>query len=151
MLILLLPLLAYLQYQWQGQVSLALRAQMQEQMQRAANQFNDDFGLALTDVYKSFQPVLPEKGTPDERPVQLRRQFEELYARWNRTTQHPRLIRNVFLLAPFVESPAAAERLDRSTGKFEPARGDARLCALLIEADAATGRATSVQRLMLGE
>jgi 2',3'-cyclic-nucleotide 2'-phosphodiesterase len=36
-------------------------------------------------------------------------------------------------------------------GKFEPARGDARMCALLIECDPATGRATSVQRLMLGE
>jgi metallophosphoesterase (TIGR00282 family) len=36
-------------------------------------------------------------------------------------------------------------------GKFEPARGDARMCALLIDCDAATGRATAVQRLMLGE
>jgi hypothetical protein len=36
-------------------------------------------------------------------------------------------------------------------GKFEPARGDARMCALLIECDASTGRATAVQRLMLGE
>jgi metallophosphoesterase (TIGR00282 family) len=36
-------------------------------------------------------------------------------------------------------------------GKFEPACGDARLCALLIECDPATGRAAAVQRLMLGE
>jgi hypothetical protein len=36
-------------------------------------------------------------------------------------------------------------------GKFEPARGDARMCALLIDCDTSTGRATGVQRLMLGE
>jgi hypothetical protein len=36
-------------------------------------------------------------------------------------------------------------------GKFEPARNDARMCATLIECDGATGRATRVQRFMLGE
>ncbi len=36
-------------------------------------------------------------------------------------------------------------------GKFEAARGDARMCAALIECDAASGRASSIQRLMLGE
>jgi metallophosphoesterase (TIGR00282 family) len=36
-------------------------------------------------------------------------------------------------------------------GKFEPARGDARMCALLIDCDPATGRASAVKRLMLGE
>jgi hypothetical protein len=36
-------------------------------------------------------------------------------------------------------------------GKFEPAKGDPRMCAVLIECDGATGRATSAQRLMLGE
>src|SRR6201997_2168725 len=51
-----------------------------------------------------------------------------------------------------VEKELVIQRfLSGMPGKFEPARGDARLCALLIEADAATGRATSVQRLMLGE
>lgn len=36
-------------------------------------------------------------------------------------------------------------------GKFEAARGDARMAATLIECDGATGRATSIQRLQLGE
>lgn len=36
-------------------------------------------------------------------------------------------------------------------GKFEAARGDARMCALLIDCDSATGRASAVKRLMLGE
>jgi 2',3'-cyclic-nucleotide 2'-phosphodiesterase len=36
-------------------------------------------------------------------------------------------------------------------GKFEPARGDARMSAALIECDGATGRAYSIQRMQLGE
>src|SRR5215469_14802063 len=35
-------------------------------------------------------------------------------------------------------------------GRFEAAKGDPRFCAVLIECDAATGRANSIQRLMLG-
>jgi 2',3'-cyclic-nucleotide 2'-phosphodiesterase len=36
-------------------------------------------------------------------------------------------------------------------GRFEAAKGDPRFCAVLIGCDAASGRAHSVQRLMLGE
>lgn len=36
-------------------------------------------------------------------------------------------------------------------GKFEAAKGDPRLCAALIECDPATGRAASIERIMLGE
>jgi 2',3'-cyclic-nucleotide 2'-phosphodiesterase len=36
-------------------------------------------------------------------------------------------------------------------GRFEPAKGDPRLCGVLIECDPENGRATSIKRLMLGE
>jgi metallophosphoesterase (TIGR00282 family) len=36
-------------------------------------------------------------------------------------------------------------------GRFEAAKGDPRFCAVLIECDEASGRAKSIQRLMLGE
>lgn len=36
-------------------------------------------------------------------------------------------------------------------GKFEPAKGDPRMCATLIDCDGGTGRARRVQRMMLGE
>jgi len=35
--------------------------------------------------------------------------------------------------------------------KFDAAKGDARMCAVLIECDGATGRAHSIRRLILGE
>ncbi len=36
-------------------------------------------------------------------------------------------------------------------GKFEPAKGNPRMCAALISCDGATGRAHRIQRIMLGE
>jgi 2',3'-cyclic-nucleotide 2'-phosphodiesterase len=36
-------------------------------------------------------------------------------------------------------------------GKFEAAKGDPRMCAALVECDGASGRAISIQRVMLGE
>jgi 2',3'-cyclic-nucleotide 2'-phosphodiesterase len=36
-------------------------------------------------------------------------------------------------------------------GKFEAAKGDPRMCAVIVECDGGTGRATSIQRIMLGE
>jgi len=37
------------------------------------------------------------------------------------------------------------------SGKFEAAKGNPKLCAALITCDAATGRASKIQRIMLGE
>ena len=36
-------------------------------------------------------------------------------------------------------------------GKFEPAKGNPKMCAALIECDGATGRAFAIKRIMLGE
>jgi 2',3'-cyclic-nucleotide 2'-phosphodiesterase len=36
-------------------------------------------------------------------------------------------------------------------GKFEPAKGNPKMCAVLISCDGATGRAHTIQRIMLGE
>ena len=35
--------------------------------------------------------------------------------------------------------------------RFEPAQGDVRLCAALITCDPHTGRATSIERIMIGQ
>ncbi len=39
--------------------------------------------------------------------------------------------------------------LTNMPARFEPATGDPRLCAVMVECDAATGRATSIHRIML--
>lgn len=44
-----------------------------------------------------------------------------------------------------------ARFLSGMPGKFEAAKGDPRMCASLIECDGVTGRASSIERLMLAE
>ena len=50
-----------------------------------------------------------------------------------------------------VEKEQALERfLTNIPNRFEPASGDVRLCAAIVECDEQTGRATAIERLMLG-
>jgi len=44
-----------------------------------------------------------------------------------------------------------AKFLTGMPGKFEAAKGNAKMCASLIQCDGATGRATHIERIMLGE
>ncbi len=51
-----------------------------------------------------------------------------------------------------VEKDLVLQRfLTNMPGKFEAAKGNAKMCAALIACDAETGRAESIQRIMLGE
>jgi hypothetical protein len=51
-----------------------------------------------------------------------------------------------------VETEMVVQRfLTGMPGKFEPAKGDPRMCATLIECDGGTGRASGIKRMMLGE
>ncbi len=51
-----------------------------------------------------------------------------------------------------VESDLVLKRfLTGMPGKFEAAKGDPRICATLITCNGATGRATHIQRIMMGE
>ena len=51
-----------------------------------------------------------------------------------------------------VEKDMVVQRfLTGMPGKFEPAKGNPKMCATLIECNGRTGRATRVQRMMLGE
>ena len=58
----LLPLLAWLQYQWLGKVSEGERQQMQASLRLSADEFRDNFDRQISAVYSSFQPRPPLPG-----------------------------------------------------------------------------------------
>jgi signal transduction histidine kinase len=117
-LLVLLPLLAYLQYDWQGQVSEGLRDQMLKQMQRAAEQFTEDFDREINRVYARFQPLALDQGDPADKLQQLRRDYPVLYAQWNQTALYPQLVSDLYLV-PRRDDSAGIERLNAKTGQFE--------------------------------
>ena len=74
-LIVLLPLLAYLQYDWLGKVSEREREQMQSTLRRNLGQFRDDFDREIARIFLQFdQP---------EHTDQLAEEYAKVYAHWN--------------------------------------------------------------------
>ncbi len=118
-LLVLLPLLAFLQYRWQGQVSEGLRGQMQSQMRRAAVQFGEDFDREIRRVYTSFQVGPLEESTPAAREQQLGRDYAELYRKWNQTAPYPSLISEIYLIPDTPDAAQRIQRLNTAGGAFE--------------------------------
>jgi signal transduction histidine kinase len=111
-LLVLLPFLAYKQYDWLGKVSASEREQMLENMRSAADRFRDDFDREITRIHSNFQ-------LRDESSSTLQNQAAGQYSVWQREAPYPKLIDNVFLIAQPLDTAREVERLDPSTLKFE--------------------------------
>src|SRR6476661_1971132 len=89
-LLLLLPLLAYLQYDWLGKVSEREREQMQTALRRTLGQFSRDFDREIARVFIQFQ-------SPPDRVDRWPDECAKVYAHWKATAPYPKLIRDIFL------------------------------------------------------
>src|SRR5262245_445866 len=107
----LLPLLAWLQYQWLGKVSEGERQQMQANLRLSADEFRDNFDRQISLLYSSFQPRPPL-------PAMTREDYVDSYFRWVAATSHPRLINDV-LFAEASHGQPHLERLNPATRRFE--------------------------------
>src|SRR5262247_1373042 len=92
----LLPLLAYLQYDWLGKVSEREREQMQTALRHTLSQVAEDFDREIARIFREF----------DNRPQwndsqQLADETSRIYAHWRSSAPYPKLIRDVFLRQPF--------------------------------------------------
>ena len=113
-LLVLLPTLAVLQYQWVGQLSTAERDRMQRNVRIAAAQFRDEFDLEIGRAFLSLQvgPVTAREGSSDR--------YSEAYDTWVNTAPHPQIVSSIFL----IDADAGALRLRRwnlSSHAFQPA------------------------------
>jgi signal transduction histidine kinase len=89
---LLLPALAYLQYQWLGQLSQAERERMQRTLRTAASQFAMEFDGELSKALASLQV----EGTVarDENWAS----YAQRYSAWSENASDPQLVRDVLLV-----------------------------------------------------
>lgn len=88
-LLVLLPLLAVLQYRWLGEVSAADRERRQANLKTSAERFSADFDRELTSVYLQLQTAAPASNGLDEILVS---RFQTLLANASR----PKLIRELY-------------------------------------------------------
>jgi signal transduction histidine kinase len=91
-LIVLLPALALLQYQWIGRVSAGERERMQRNLKVAADQFRDEFDGEIARAFLSLQAgvATARDGASDR--------YSDRYDTWLNTTAHPRIVANIFLI-----------------------------------------------------
>ncbi len=138
LVMLLVPALAYMQYQWLGQLSTAERDRMQRTLRTAAAQFGMEFDSELSRALISLQ--VDASTIRDENWTG----YAQRYSAWTNSATEPRLIREVLLVdtLPGTELPALGSattipveqlrlrRWSAQTLTFEPAEWTPDLAAL---------------------
>jgi signal transduction histidine kinase len=92
LLVILLPVLAFMQYRWVGQVSEGERERMERNLQTAAGQFRRSFENEITRAVLELEAgaTTAQEGSSD--------QYSERYTRWMSSTDHPQIVANIFLV-----------------------------------------------------
>ena len=96
-LVLLVGLLATLQYHWLGQVSAAERDSKKTTLRQRAESFADDFDREIARLYVALQATSPSLRGSD------REAFARSYDAWVKDARYPQMVRALYL----VESDAA--------------------------------------------
>jgi phospho-acceptor domain-containing protein len=113
LLVVLLPVLAFMQYRWVGQVSEGERGRMQRNLETAAEQFRSSFdseiGRAIFDLQVGATTV--REGTSD--------QYSERYNNWVNGTDHSPIVADIFLVDG-ADSQLRLRRWNTATHVFEP-------------------------------
>jgi signal transduction histidine kinase len=109
-LVVLLPLLAALQYRWLGQVSEGEREQMKAGVQNTARRISDDFDQELTRAFVAYL-------TPYEK-LREENSFAERHQRWLNTAHDPRLVKSVFLALAKESGTLALRQFDPASNQF---------------------------------
>lgn len=130
-LLVLLPLLAYFQYQWLGEVSVAEHDRRLRTLKASALQFGQDFDQEVTFAYESLQESMTLPLTP-ALPVTIEQgsRFAAQYQRWLAEAPHPQLVRAVYQVSIAGAAEMQLTRFNASTGQFEPSEWPAEFAAL---------------------
>ncbi len=115
LLVVLVCVLAVLQYRWIGEISTNEQKIQQNDLQTAANKLSSDFNNEINTAAAALQP-------DDKQVDELGRQmaYETRYSQWRASAVHPRLFRNVAVVVE--ENGRLTLRLfNAQTGALEPA------------------------------
>ena len=113
-LLILLPTLAVLQYQWVGQLSTAARERLQRNVRIAAAQFREAFDGELIRAVLSLQvgPQTVREGVSER--------YSDRYNTWLNTASHPQIVSNVLV----VDGDSGQLRLRRWNPDHRRTRGN---------------------------
>ncbi|HEV2853685.1 MAG TPA: HAMP domain-containing sensor histidine kinase [Thermoanaerobaculia bacterium] len=113
-LLLLLAVLAVLQWRWIGEVSTLEQQRLQSSLTTAGFRFTHDFDREIARAFLYFHPG-PTQPSQDRLERVLRQ-----YRHWISEAPYPRLIRDVFLVRPVESGDPAIQILRPAEQRFEP-------------------------------
>lgn len=113
-LLLLLAVLATLQYRWIGELSALERRRMDENLRVGANRLADDLNLEVTRVFLYLHPISP--------PVlaDIRQEISTQYAEWLGSTLSPQLVRTIYYTQRNSQGGLDLEVFRLSDDRFTP-------------------------------
>jgi len=114
-MLVLLPLLAVLQYHMLGKVSEGERELRKNTLTTMARQFCQDFDSELTAIYLYFQPNID---LSDSKTNRTRDDFVAKYRHWRETASRPRLVKEIYQTERR-DNDSSLARFNPETGIFE--------------------------------
>lgn len=117
-MLVMLPLLAVLQYRWLGEVSQAERERMQANLRTSAERFCADFDRELTTIYTQIQS-LSEPNFYQPKTDILSADFAARYSRWLTANQKTKLISGVYRTGYDVEGKLILAEFKTDSGSFQ--------------------------------
>jgi signal transduction histidine kinase len=113
LLVVLLPVLAFMQYRWVGQVSEGERAVMQRNLATAAEQFKAAFDYELRQVTQNLTASTTVAREGSSQNYSLR------YTTWLNTADHPQIVGDIYLVDVENEQ-LRLRRFNSTTHAFDP-------------------------------
>jgi protein-tyrosine-phosphatase len=129
-MLVLIAVLATLQYRWLGRISDAERERLTATLSARADAYAKDFDRELALAYMLFQlePAIP--GSPAPQAESLTARLAERQDRWQATARYPKLIRELYVTARAAEGSVTLQRFNRTAGLLEPVEWPASLTAI---------------------
>lgn len=111
-MLLLLPLLAWLQYRWLGQLSASEGEQMKTRLRAVAARLGQDFDQELARAYLAFAAGAQEAA------ANAAHAYAVCYDRWLETAAYPGLVKAVWLAQPRPQGGLQLHQLNRPARSF---------------------------------
>jgi signal transduction histidine kinase len=113
-LLVLLAVLATLQYQWIGELSAMERRRMEASLRASANHFADDLNLEVTRAFLYLHPISPRVLWPRRHEIVLQ------YRKWLASAPTPQLVREVLYVERNARGGLDLEVLTEEENRFAP-------------------------------
>jgi signal transduction histidine kinase len=123
-LLVLLVLLASLQYYWLGEVSASERDRLQSLVDTGATRFVEDFDLDIASMFLGLQMHA------DMVRAQAWERYAQRYDHWQQRTAHPQLVGAIYLVQLYENGRIGLMRFDPSTRRFSTAEWPATMTAM---------------------